>query len=80
MFKKKDSGYRCEVDANGVRRCKIFDQDKDGKVSTGTDVSFTLSESCEPIMQGAYDIRDKDEGKVKKIIEQHVNACKKGLA
>ena len=83
MFnKKKNVGERCQVEEGGVRTCKVFEANKhDGKESTGTEFSFTVSKEngCDPIMVGDYDIMEKDRGRVNATLKQYSDACKKGL-
>ena len=81
VFKGKESGHRCEIDDQGVTHCQIYDKDKEGKMSTGTDFSFAVNKEtgCEPVMVGSHDINDEDAGKVQNIIAQRTKACRKGL-
>lgn len=80
-FKGKESGHRCEVGEDGITHCQIFEVDKEGKQSTGTDFSFTVNQEtgCQAMMQGSHDILEKDESKVQDIIAQRTKACRKGL-
>ena len=81
VFKNKASGHRCEVDSEGVTHCQIFEADKEGKMSTGTDFSFAVNKEtgCEAMMVGGHDILEKDQSKVDTIIALRTKACRKGL-
>ena len=65
VFKGKESGHRCEQDESGVTHCQIYEKDKEGKMSTGTDFSFTVNKEtgCEPVMVGSHDVNDADQSK-----------------
>ena len=81
VFKSSGSGgHRCETDENGVHHCQIYKKDKEGKMATGTDITFSIDkDGCGVNMIGGHDINDEDQEKVNKIIAQRVNACRKGL-
>lgn len=83
IFSGKQGGERCEVtDETGeTHHCQIFEADKQGKMATGTDfiVNVSKTNNCEPVFQGSYDILEKDNARVKAIVEQRVRACRKGL-
>jgi len=81
MLRKGKSGYRCETEDGVNTHCQIFEADKEGKTTTGTEFSFQVSRenNCEPIMTGSHDILDSDSGRVEGIIASRVKSCKKGL-
>ena len=85
ILNRKEAGYRCEtLDENGeIHHCTLFDIDrgKNEKDTTGTDFTFSTSKqnNCDPIMMGNHDILEKDEKKVKDIIDARVKGCRRGI-
>ncbi len=80
-FGRKEAGERCETEDGITHSCQIFEVDREGKMATGTDFTFSVTpeNNCEPIMIGNHDILERDVSRVKRIIEQRARACRKGL-
>jgi len=80
IFNKKQGGERCEVGEDGVIHCQTYEYDKEGKMATGTDFSFSVDpQTCVPTIIGNHDINDGDKERVGKKINQAVKSCRKGL-
>lgn len=78
IFSNNEKFHRCEFDEQGVEHCIIGEKNKEGNFAR-SELKFSLDENCNPTFVGPMTILEGDETKVKKIIEDAVTSCRKGI-
>lgn len=73
-----NKGIDCEDDGQGNKVCRVMVRNKNLKLSTGSEFSFNMDNSCKAHPVGRYSVFQEDEDVVRKAMKQAEAECRGG--
>ena len=79
LLSSDKKGIKCEPMENGIQRCQVFTQEKNGAPLVSSKFSYAVDEDCEARPVGTNYIMEEDEDKINEVLKNASASCRRGI-